>query len=96
MFHIGQRVECVNAHFTNPHKEGTAAWSRYPAQGETLTVRSVSAYKGNAFPGCPYALQFNEIGGIGMFASVRFRPLTNRKTDISIFTKMLNKDPVNA
>ncbi len=80
MFNIGQRVLCVD-------DSGTALVKR----GKIYTVHGIGAS-----PKLGLAMLW--LGGVpngGMYAR-RFRPIVERKTDISIFTKMLtdNKESV--
>lgn len=88
MFYKDQRVICVNASFPPVVRE---QWDRYPRQNEILTVSMIADYTGIRFANeTKYQLQFIEIGGRApWFAACRFRPLVERKTDISIFKKML-------
>lgn len=80
MFRVGQRVVCVNAKPETWHTTGLV-------KGEIYTIESM-------FKNCYGNLAFQMIEaknghGVGYRAS-RFRPIQERKTDISIFKAMLN------
>jgi len=75
-FRVGQKVVCVDA-------SGCA--SADLSEGTIYTVRQVQPPIDNA---TPRVLLFGSRETIGWYAS-RFRPLVERKTDISIFTRML-------
>lgn len=90
MFHVGQKVECVN---DGPSRYSLTSGSRVK-KGAIYTILRI------------------RIGGIGIevvdlveaspgrdcdgFDPERFRPIVERKTDISVFTKMLTGTPVAA
>jgi hypothetical protein len=79
MFRVGQRVECVD---DSPDRFGRALLVK---KGDQFTIASVFIFRGKL------GLRFVEIDpGIaaGWLAS-HFRPIVERKTDISIFQKML-------
>ena len=92
-FHVGQKVVCVNAEWDDPH------WCKFtpnrPVAGGVYTIREIHS----AFP---HRVGFYldelpnpvviwvERTGEGAFLSTRFRPVIERKTDISVFTALLN------
>lgn len=99
-FRVGQRVVCIDA---GPEK--TAPDHRWvpgeePVEGQTYTVRRCFADgQGelllwlNEVCRAPLSRAlYGEDAGYGAF---RFRPVVERKTDISIFTKMLDTTRVN-
>lgn len=79
-FHVGQRVVCVDA---SPHK-GT--WARHLppyVKGQQYTVTDVWLDKDDWYGDIC-------VDGETHYTSAwRFRPITETKTDISIFTAML-------
>lgn len=94
MFEVGQQVVCVDDHFDHPNRHGF----HRPTKGDRYIVREFVpdfggepcirlseiinppvVWRGDVFP--------EELA----FKASRFRPI--RKTDISIFTAMLNKAP---
>jgi hypothetical protein len=97
MLHVGQKVVCI--------KEGLWSWERdYPNEvrrygivharkGNILTIRDIDSDE------IGYLLRFHEIinpptptrKGICeiCFCAKQFRPLIERKTDISVFTEVL-------
>lgn len=81
MFYVGQKVCCVDA-------SGVAA--PYLREGEVYTVSKVGILK-TGLPG----LDVKGIPTVGRFdvnwRRDRFRPVVERKTDISIFTEMLHR-----
>jgi hypothetical protein len=76
MFHVGQEVECI---------DNSQAWAnRIPSglvKGQIYTISAILPF--------PIEYGVKVSGRPGRFSHKRFRPL--RKTDISIFTAMLNK-----
>lgn len=99
-FHVGQKVVCVRPSPLDPlvlHMLASIGCV-WPSIGQALTIRDV--YIGS-FRGQPEVfLKFREIvnppvhcpDGFreGGFIANRFRPVVERKTDISIFKAMLN------
>lgn len=91
-FRVGQKVVCI--HDFKPYPDEV-----HPVRGGVYTVRDCfpSAY----FDGM-YAVRLEEIVNARLtyahgvdevaFLSIRFRPLT----DISVFTRMLEQQPVDA
>lgn len=102
-FQVGQKVVCVKP---SPLEQRVlrmlaSMGCMMPSIGQTLTIRDV--YVGS-FKGQPEVfLKFHEIVNPpvhcrdvfreGGFIANRFRPVVERKTDISIFQAMLNKTP---
>lgn len=82
-FHVGQKVVCVDA---SPPMGGWDMPFPY-AKGQILVVTAVDL----CAPPCPGCLELN--GDRWHWESTRFRPLTERKTDISQFVTLL--DPAN-
>jgi len=80
MFHVGQKVVCVNASNGDRESNFGRGYDLGLREGEIYTVLSAHA-------------EFIEVdrvkGGCGWDA-VRFRPLVEHKTDISIFQRMLD------
>lgn len=90
-FHVGQKVVCVDARAIEPFT-GAHGMLGDLALGSIYSVASISR-DGNGV-----VLHLNEIlrpSNKGYYA-VRFRPVIERKTDISIFTAMLTPNRVNA
>lgn len=95
-FYVGQKVVFlgfINARVPGKNCHG---WEQFPQAEQVYTVRSVSAFPvtGGVMlrleevvnAPSPYIGGIYEIG----FAAERFRPVVERKTDISIFKAMLN------
>lgn len=85
MFHVGQKVVCVDG--TPPRQDWFG--EPLPVRGNIYTVRYVHLSRDGR---CGIRLQ--EILNAGgpcepVYNIVRFRPITDRKTDISIFKRML-------
>jgi hypothetical protein len=83
MFYVGQKVVCVNAGpLVNPI--GNVHVAPQLEEGRVYTVLAVAAGKGlllmEVAPSPPHPA----------FNAERFRPVVERKTDISIFRAMLN------
>lgn len=89
-FHVGQKVVCVNVRGLERHFYPR---TRLPVERVTYTVRELLTIKGKPL------LRLHEIVNheydfeSGVFEPAfhvsRFRPITERKTDISIFKKLL-------
>lgn len=89
-FRVGQKVVCVDDNFD---KRAKNYFTALPVRGEIYVVRGTllfpDAHLGIALVGFPgERTAFNEFGE-HMFFAKRFRPVVERKTDISIFEKML-------
>ena len=91
MFRVGQKVVCVDDDFINKNLCAEIP-PNLPCLNTVYTVREIINDWGREF------LRLCEItnavaAGIGVepaFSIKRFRPVVERKTDISIFTAMLN------
>lgn len=83
-FHIGQKVVCVD---DRPSSSG------YPApfkKGDVFTVALVKRmWDGVGIDLVELPRASIECGGHTLYNSKRFRPITERKTDISIFKRIL-------
>ena len=106
MFHVGQKIVCVNDDAVNIAVlsglcDVNFYWPNRPKKGGIYTLRDVMFDE--VF--CIYGLRLVEIvnpvrlfvGGFreGGFREDQFRPLEERKTDISVFQRMLNGEPVS-
>ncbi len=94
-FHVGQKVVCVDDEWKDVN------WKYIPSRpvrGQVYTVRSVHITERTDGP--EVSMLLNEITNPivawpkigkseGDFPAYRFRPVIERKTDISIFTAML-------
>ena len=98
-FHVGQKVVCVDVDTVSP--AGGRGWlpSEKPKLNAVYTVIGVRMLLCNRV-----VLDLAEIkrdpesmrqwGGDAGYGAWRFRPIVSRKTDISIFTAMLNPSQV--
>ena len=91
-FRVGQKVICVD----DANQDWTPGETDV-RRGKIYTIRSVNCFKQ---PGL-YLVEINnppmltDSGFIERdFLQRRFRPIVERKTDISIFTRMLTSKPV--
>lgn len=99
MFRVGQKVVCVYAGPADPMRPGQA--SDYLKKGAIYTIREVCE-----FPYAPDRKSGVGIRLVGVyreddshnpewsdypFGSFRFRPIVERKTDISVFHEILRK-----
>lgn len=96
MFSIGQRVVCIQEVDWANHKHHKQFLHHWPKKGQVLTIAAVETCTnvvGLAFEEIvnPLILSRDKGRGDAHFDSVHFRPVIERKTDISIFTKMLDK-----
>lgn len=83
-FHVGQKVVCVRAPVSAPY----GPWRVHPKLNEIYTVRDFKEVDSIWL-----VELINDIGISGTeagFCISRFRPIVEKKTDISIFTAMLN------
>lgn len=95
-FHVGQKVVFVDeAGLTTRERKIALYGIKYPDVSGTYIVREVLIWDGRpCIRLCeitnPKVLYENEGESEQAFAAWRFRPVIERKTDISIFTEMLN------
>ena len=103
MFRVGQKVVCVDDRDT-PAYSSTAIYRNFIGgmnglqEGRVYTVRALGEWP--AAPGTtgvwlveiirPITSHAAEEFGEPPYAAARFRPAIERKTDISVFTAMLN------
>src|SRR5258706_185581 len=95
MFHVGQRVECIGSINMADvmYKEAT------PLKGAIYMVRGIDACHSDGYVGLWLEEIFNEkrryANGFQecSFDQRGFRPIIERKTDISIFIALLNPSP---
>lgn len=95
MFYVGQKVVCVDAERTNPYEKAELT------EGVVYTISSlvgeISRFAAPfSLPQHARGLGFNlqEVPGRGVpFAAIRFRPVVERKTDISVLTALLKPNP---
>jgi len=87
MFRVGQKVVCVDA----------TCYEHFLRKDAIYTVRSIACQFDDIWIRLCEVLPTEEMGG---FSKRRFRPIVERKTDISIFKSMLTsagkKERVNA
>ena len=88
MFHVGQEVVCIpetrSGKWYNVKSKRRADPSIMPEEGKVYTVTGLAQYNGGLF----LCLK----GFSGAYTAFRFRPIVKRKTDISIFTRMLKSN----
>lgn len=99
VFRVGQKVVCVDDDWaswqvSDMRRAGIAS----PVKGNIYTVRSVEMMDGDAFILLSEIVNpiivYSDIGrGEQGWDPVIFRPVVERKTDISIFKAMLNTTP---
>jgi hypothetical protein len=95
-FHIGQKIVCIA-----PHPEWAERGCIVPRVGEIYTVRGIDELDGvlleeiineNPFDYSIDMLTGQEVAAAeDSFWPHRFRPLVERRTDISIFQRILDK-----
>ena len=102
MFRVGQKVVCVDDQGTDPH--GVLELHK----GNIYTIRWIGMYKHPFEPNqlCVRLYEINQRGTVGRsqpvpdrhkdipFRATRFRPLEERKTDISVFITLLTPKKV--
>src|SRR5581483_84243 len=94
-FRIGQKVVRVGAMPTYEHAWAKRIKFSYPAVGEIVTIKTINNWPTGAI------LTFYEhdnsalAGNVSQiepgFGAKHFRPIVERKTDISVFTQILRK-----
>jgi hypothetical protein len=88
-FQAGQKVVCVDAGFDN--EPGRRWLADPPIEGQVYTVRRVLLV--DSYNGREQGVVLDEIKNLPTwgysYRATRFRPVVERKTDISIFTRML-------
>jgi len=98
-FHVGQKVVCIVQLSTDAYSHWAVAYPNLPTKGCIYTVRETES-RGDV-PSIRLEEMYNPVlpwvsyGGFlaeGSFDVAAFRPLVERKTDISIFTKMLSTE----
>lgn len=106
-FHVGQKVVCVNDDWGDPGDWACHYWiSRVPNKPRRGRIYHVREIQPSIFDDEPeIALLLAELinprvwwgprcpSMEGSFSAGRFRPVTERKTDISIFRRMLIDAP---
>lgn len=107
----GVRCVCIEDHWAEIRVGGDTVPTRLPMLGEVLTIHDVQPDCQVRIGGATFGdlnetyLSFVEIPssqtaglltvhGLGWIASA-FRPLLERKTDISVFTEILNRAPAD-
>ena len=88
MFYVGQKVVCID----NKPQQGDGWWSEevpVPQEGEIYTI-SIPNYLDNTQSEVCHILELLNPYG---YLVIRFRPLVEKKTDISIFKALLT--PIN-
>ncbi|MQB37627.1 hypothetical protein DXT97_12575 [Agrobacterium tumefaciens] len=103
-FTVGQKVVCVQNWFAEQHLTASVLGITLPVEGGVYTIRSIDVLSTDDVhvrldeihnP----ELGYSDFGFIEQaFCQTCFRPVVQRKTDISIFTDMLieQKQPVQA
>ncbi len=92
MFHSGQRIVCVTKKDLGyPLDSKRTAWLQSLRVGSVYIVACLVPFKEGM------GVRIVEIDtGYDAFAVERFRPVIERKTDISVFTKMLTPQKEDA
>ena len=96
-FHVGQKVCCVDD--TTKGDLGI-----FPKKGEVYTIKWIGMYTHPIFNRTDLCFHLQEIdrpingltGHAVPYLATRFRPAVERKTDISIFREILNREKVDA
>lgn len=98
MWYVGQKVVCTNG---TPSSNRLALKENFPIAGKVYTIRDI---KSGLAEDNQLSFLLEEITNRARpyidgtyelhFLEKRFKPLEENKTDISIFTEMLNKAPV--
>lgn len=86
-FRVGQKVVCINAPVYSLHP---SRYKELPKQGVVYTVRGYRSSKSILLFEIVSGFGDDGRGEAGFYAS-RFRPVIERKTDITVFTEILRK-----
>jgi hypothetical protein len=83
-FYVGQRVVCVKrGHWMDTKTEDVDRTPGQPKYGDVLTIRKILEDEWLVFT--------KPLIGHRVYHRCRFKPVQEKKTDISIFTAMLNE-----
>lgn len=85
MFHVGQKVVCVDA---SSHERASNL-----QEGAVYTVTGVTDFYGKPAIRLAEAAHFS--GNNLPFWSFRFRPVVEKKTDISVFEEILRRESID-
>lgn len=94
-FRVGQKVVCVET--WSPTAGQGYGDEVGPIEGQIYTIRAIGCFN-SSYPGMLLCRLHEIINPVrdyaegrdeGAFGAFRFRPIVNRKTDISTFTRML-------
>lgn len=85
-FHVGQKVVSLKSAWFNGD-EGFQMRSDLPVMGQVYTVANIVVDDAGVF------ITLRELDPFSLFLSDQFRPIVERKTDISQFQAMLNYRP---
>lgn len=86
-FRVGQKVVCINSRGWRDHN---GHFSKGPAKGQVCLITGIAFYQNPDETGLELA-DFDDD-----YLSICFRPVVERKIDISIFTQMLTDNKVMA
>lgn len=93
-WHVGQKIVCINAEPMTSPITGRLMPGTGLKKNHVYTIAAIAALPR------PHPVGFKLVGlpipEDAVFYSPRFRPLVERKTDIGVFTAMLNQTPVPA
>ena len=96
MFYVGQKVICVDASISDKYLPAVPSYNSWVNDLDGLTEGVVYTIAGTAdFFGAPVVFVAeikrppHSDGSESGYAAARFRPVVQKKTDISVFTKML-------
>lgn len=103
-FTVGQKVVCVRSWYDEQLLSAAVLGITLPVKRGVYTIRSVDRFSPDAVHVRLHEihnpkLEYSDFGCIEQaFCSTSFRPLVERKTDISVFKAMLNpsKEQVSA
>lgn len=83
-WYVGQKVVCIKAEPWVEVKHGRGYAGPFPQLNAVYTITRIYPYQDEVF------FLLGELGFAG-FGSGRFRPVVESKTDISIFTRLLDR-----
>lgn len=94
MFFVGQKVVCVDAKSPSLQNYNRSVNLLVERQVYTVAWGGADPFFGVSIVQIVELPVENQFGRQIYYQAKRFRPLTERKTDISVFIEMLDKSPV--
>ena len=97
-FRVGQKVVCIHQPKSAIAKQWMELGANYPSKNSIYTIRDIVSFPDGSSGFLLQELWNDHLGykPEPAFDACHFRPIVERKTDISVFTKMLTDTKVPA